>query len=298
MSAGVGGGGWVALAATLFSVSGVGVKACGLSAWQISAGRAAFAALTLWILLPEARRRWSLNLLPAALAIAAAKLTYVWAAKETTAANAILLQSSAPLWVTLLSPVVLGERIRKRDLGALGVCAIGLYLLFGARIENTTLSPNVFGGNVVAGISGVCWACVILSLRRLRGAGAAAAAVAGNALAAVAAGAVVFLDPSGWVNGTAADWGIVVGLGVVQNGLAYVCLVRGLGLVPAARASIIQLIEPVLNPLWAGLVYASERPGLVTVIGGLLVLGGSLVPAAVTARLNGRGRRAGSPRDT
>src|SRR6185436_14890704 len=180
MMQGIGGAGWVALAATLFSVSGVGVKACGLSAWQISSGRAFFAALTLWILIPEARKRkwWSMQLLPAALAIAAAKLTYVWAAKETTAANAILLQSSAPLWVTLLSPAVLGERIRKRDLGALAVCGVGLYLLFGARIANTTLSPNVLGGNIVAGISGVCWACVILFLRKLRGNGAAAASVA------------------------------------------------------------------------------------------------------------------------
>ncbi len=298
MTGTIGGAGWVALAAMLFSVSGVGVKACGLSAWQISAGRGAFAALTLWVLLPEARRKWSGRLLPAAVAIAAAKLTYVWAAKETTAANAILLQSSAPLWVTLLSPAVLGERIRKRDLGALAVCAVGLYLLFGARIENTALSPNILGGNIVAGISGVCWACVILSLRRLRGDGAAAAAVAGNALAAVAAGSVVLFDPCCWVDGTASDWAIVAGLGVIQNGLAYVCLVRGLALIPAARASIIQLIEPVLNPLWAGLVYASERPGIVTVVGGLLVLGGSLVPAAITSRLSARGRRGAAPHDT
>src|SRR5688572_19750747 len=141
MLKGIGGAGWVAAAAMLFSVSGVGVKACHLSAWQISSGRAFFAALTLWLLVPEARKRkfWSWKLLPAALCIAAAKLTYVWAAKETTAANAILLQSSAPLWVLLLSPVVLGERIRKRDLGALVVCGCGLYLLFGARIENTPL---------------------------------------------------------------------------------------------------------------------------------------------------------------
>src|SRR5687767_3884329 len=100
MNAGIGGTGWVALAATLFSVSGVGVKACGLSAWQISSGRAFFAALTLWWLVAEARKpkSWGWTLLPAALCIASAKLTYVWAAKETTAANAILLQSSAPLW--------------------------------------------------------------------------------------------------------------------------------------------------------------------------------------------------------
>lgn len=299
MLKGIGGAGWVAAAAMLFSVSGVGVKACHLSAWQISSGRAFFAALTLWLLVPEARKRkfWSWKLLPAALCIAAAKLTYVWAAKETTAANAILLQSSAPLWVLLLSPAVLGERIRKRDLGALVVCGLGLYLLFGARIENTALSPNVLGGNVVAGISGVCWAGVILSLRRLRGRGAAAASVAGNGLAALVAGCVVFLDPCGWVDGSVSDWSIVVGLGVIQNGFAYVCLVRGLALIPATRASIIQLIEPVLNPLWAGLAYASERPGFVTIIGGLLVLGGSLVPAAITSRIKSSGR-AGSPRDT
>ncbi len=169
----------VLAAAVLWSTGGAAIKLCGLSAWQIAGGRSLVAALFLLAAAPEARRRPSPRALAVAVAYAFTVVLFVLATKLGTAANAIFIQDSAPLWVLVLSPVLLGERPGRGELLAVPVYAGGLALFF-----LDELSVGQLAGNAAALASGVAFAFSIVGLRALRGAGPSALAW-GNIVAAV-----------------------------------------------------------------------------------------------------------------
>src|SRR3954451_22727717 len=102
-------------AAVLFSTGGAAFKAVTLTAWQVSGFWSGIAAVVLLAAIPETRRRWSWRMVPVAAAYGATLLTFVLANRLTTAANAIFLQSTAPLYLLLLSPLLLHEPIRRAD---------------------------------------------------------------------------------------------------------------------------------------------------------------------------------------
>lgn len=265
----------VLLAAVLFSTGGAAIKSVTLSAWQVAGFRAGIAAVTLLLLVPAARRL-SWRGLAVGVVQAATFVTFVAANKLTTAASAVFLQSSAPFWLILLGPLLLGERSRRRDVPFLLVVLIGLGLLLsGARPPSAT-APDSSLGNIVAVASGLLWALTLAGLRWARRGGeqasgftAISATMWGNVLACVCCLPLALPVDVGRTPST--DWAILVYLGVLQVGLAYVFLTRGLGRVSAVEASLLLLLEPGLSPFWAWLV-AGERPPLVTILGGATIL--------------------------
>jgi drug/metabolite transporter (DMT)-like permease len=106
-----------------------------------------------------------------------------------------------------------------------------------------------------------------------------ASTAAGNAIAFLVC--LPFAFP--FSGGGAADWGIVAFLGVVQIGLAYLCLTTGVRTVPALEGVLLLLLEPVLNPLWAWLAHG-ERPGAWSLAGAAVILGATAVHAVTQAR--------------
>lgn len=284
--------------ALCFSLGGVGIKLCGFGPWQVAAFRSAFAVLALLVFLPEARRNWSWKILPVAAAMAGTFILYVWGNKSTTAANTIFIQSSAPLWVLLLSPVLLREPIRLRDVASMVVFGAGLGLFFLVPEEATVLSPAIERGNWMALAAGFFFALVIIGLRALRGRGAEASVVLGNALAFVIAGTVMLAaaegTPAGFAAGTAREWGIVLLIGFVQIALAYAFYTRGLRVLSAVQASLIGLVEAVLNPLWVFLVFRTEQPGPWALLGGAIILSATAYQVLArerAARISTRRRR-------
>jgi drug/metabolite transporter (DMT)-like permease len=249
-------------AAVLWSTAGAAIKSCGLDGWQIAGGRSLVAAALLLGVVREARVRPTLRVLAVSVAYAFTVVLFVLATKLTTAANAIFIQDTAPLWVLLLSPWLLGERPTRGELLAIPVYGAGLGLFF---LDELTAGQVL--GNVVALASGVAFAVSIVGLRLLRHDGPAAL-VYGNVIAALAA---LPLWPRGPV-ATGLDLGIVLYLGVFQLGLAYLAFSRGVVGTPAIEASLLVLLEPVLNPIWTFLV-AGERPGPWAIAGGAVVLG-------------------------
>jgi len=248
-------------AAALWSSAGAVIKLSALDAWQLAGGRALVAAAFLAVAVPAARRRASPRLLAVGLAYACTTVLFVLSNKLTTAANAIFLQDTAPLWVLLLSPWVLAERPTRGELLSVPVFGLGLGLFFLDQ-----LSPGQLAGNLVALVAGVAFAASILGLRRL-GPEGPAALVWGNLLAAAV---TLPLWPLGPAAG-AADLGAVAFLGVFQLGLAYLCFSLGLRGTPAVEASLLVLLEPVLNPIWTYL-FAGERPGPWALAGGAVIL--------------------------
>ena len=264
-------------AAVLWSSGGAAIKACGLSAWQVAGGRSLVAGLLLFALVPATRRRPTWLSFGVAVAYAFTVVLFVAATKLTTAANAIFIQDTAPLWVLLLSPWLLREHPTRGELLSVPVFGLGLGLFFLDQ-----LTPGQVTGNLVALASGVAFALSIMGLRRLGDAGPASL-VLGNALAAVATLPLWSLGPAP----TALDLGLVAFLGVFQLGLSYLLFSRGLEGTPAVEAALLILVEPVLNPVWTFL-FTGERPGPWAVAGGSVILAATAwrtVQPALQARL-------------
>jgi drug/metabolite transporter (DMT)-like permease len=248
-------------AAVLWSTAGAAIKLCGLDAPQIAGARALVAGAFIFLAVRDARARPDRKVLLVATAYAFTVVLFVIATKLTTAANAIFIQDTAPLWVLVLSPWLLGERPTRGELLAVPIFGVGLALFF-----LDELTPGQTLGNLVALGSGIAFGLSIIGLRGLRERGPAAL-VWGNALAAAAT--LPF-----WGRGPAAttgDLALVLYLGVFQLGLAYLCFSRGVSGTPAIEASLLVLVEPVLNPIWTFLV-TGERMGRWAVAGGAVVL--------------------------
>src|SRR6266436_1740379 len=254
----------IVVAAILFSTGGAAIKWCGFDGWQLAAFRAGIALATILTLIPEARRGWSWRTALVGCTYAATTLLYVQANKHTTAASAIFLQSTSPLFILLLAPVLLGEHATRRDIGQMAVMGVGLGLFLLGHDRPSATAPNPVLGNVLAAI------CAVMGYRWLaaRGQSVAAAAVAGNLTAAT----IAFIMAQPLVSGRPVDWAVVVFLGVCQLGIPYLFLARAVPRVRALEVGLFLLIEPVLNPIWAWLVHG-ETPGPATLAGGALILG-------------------------
>lgn len=272
----------VLAAAALFSSGGAAIKAASLNAWQVAGFRSAVAAAALLLMMPEARRRPNLRVLMVGVAYASTMVLFVSSNKLTTSASAIFLQSTAPLYVLLLSPWLLQERIRKADLGYMGVLALGLGAFFVGLDPVSATAPDPWLGNVLATLSGVFWALTVMGLRALGRGGSdwgPSAALWGNVIAFL--GCLPMALPV--AASRPVDWLVIAYLGVFQIALAYVFLIRGLRQVPALEASLLLLLEPVLNPIWAWMVHG-ERPGAWSIAGGILILAATLAKSAWDAR--------------
>ncbi len=261
--------------ALLFSTGGAAIKACSLGAWQVAAFRSGVAAVALFAIVPAARRGLSWRVLPVAAAYAATVILFVNANKLTTSANAIFLQSTAPIYVLALAPLLLHERIRRSDLVFAAVVGAGLGLFFIARQGALRTAPDPARGDVVALVSGLAWALTVVGLRWLgktTANGAIATVVLGNVIACL----ISLPAALPVVESRSTDWLLIAYLGVVQIGLAYFCLARAIGHVPAFEATTLLLLEPALNPVWAWLVHG-ERPAALALAGGATILSATVI---------------------
>lgn len=265
-------------AAVLFSTGGAGIKACSLGGWQVSCLRSGIAALTLALLVPSSRRGWTWQTQLVGLAYAATMILFVLANKSTTAASSIFLQSTAPLYVLVLAPFVLREPFYRRDLPFALAIMGGLSLFFIGTEAAVTTAPSPTVGNVLAAAAGLTWSLTLMGLRWLERRAGDGAPGAGSGMAAVVAGNGIAFGvslPWAFTQGTAipglADSLVVVYLGMIQVGLAYVLLVHGFRRLRAIEASLLILLEPTLNPVWAWLLH-KEIPSSWALAGGCVIL--------------------------
>ena len=279
----------IVLAALLFSTGGAAIKACALGGWQVASFRSGIAAAALLLLVPAARRGWSRRTVLVGLAYAATVILFVLANKLTTAANSIFLQSAAPLYILMLGPWLLREPIRRSDIRIMGLAAVGLGMFFVGIQSPQATAPDPLRGNILAALAGVSWALTIVGLRwlgrsdnpksKIRNPGSSESTIAAVALGNLIAFGVALPWALPVGESQAKDWVLIGFLGVFQIGLAYVLLTGGIGHITALEASLLLLIEPVLNPIWALLIHGEEPTGW-ALIGGLLILGATVLKSA------------------
>ena len=261
-------------AALLFSTGGAAIKALGFTGWQTAAVRSCIAALALALFMPAWRRGWTLRTLLVGCAYASTMVLFVLGNRLTTTANIIFLQATAPLYLLLVGPLLLREKIRRREIGVAVVLAAGMALFFVGFEDPQPTAPNPRLGDLLGAFAGLSWALTLAGLRWLsRGAAragvepAGSAVLAGNALAGLACLPLAF--PFGPT--TALDWTLAGYLGLFQIGLAYVCMTRGMRRVGAFEASLLLILEPVAGVFWTWLVHG-ERPAGPALVGGGVIL--------------------------
>lgn len=203
---------------------------------------------------------------------------FISATRYTTAANAILLQYSAPLYVALLSVPMLGEKVRPREWLTLFGCLIGIMLFFGEK-----LSAEGWWGNVLALLSGGACALNTIYMRslakvpaRLTAAPESPKKYVSLAFPAIILGnllTIVICLP--WMLDTTQIsvnyWGILVFMGCIQLGFAYILFTLGLSKLGAIEGMILAMTEAVLNPLWVA-AFVGEFPSKTACVGGALIL--------------------------
>ena len=269
-------------AALLWSLGGVLIKWVDWHPMAIMGARSLIATGLTYALLRGKVRRIGRVELAAALAYAVTVAMYVSAVKLTTAANAILLQYTAPVWIALAGGWALGERTTRSDWVVLAVALLGMLLFFrqGLRAEG-------FVGNLLAALSGVTYAATMVLLRKQKDADPLSAILLGNVVAALIGLPFAIGQPlpsaQGWL-------GLAL-LGIVQQGLSYGLYSYAIRHVTALESALILTIEPILNPIWVALAIG-EYPDAGALAGGALVVAAVTARAVASARRRMRGPRA------
>jgi DME family drug/metabolite transporter len=291
---------YVLIAVLLWSTGGLFIKLTTLDAYQVTFFRSLLAGITVAILTRKQGLRINLFGILTSLIYATLLFLFVWATKKTTAANAIFLQYTAPIYILILAPFVIGEKFHWRDLVTVIFCIAGMSLFFVGKLE-----VSDYQGNIAALFSGVFLGLYIMLLKHPRATGSGSqksepeTVVTG--LPASAAGleskpkttdqipktnpaiAVIYGNfllalltlPSGISAAPVMvplDWLAVTFLGIIQIGISYVLFIKGVtGGTRPLDASIIGFIEPLLNPVWVFL-FVGEQPSSWALLGGAIII--------------------------
>jgi len=271
--------GQLLLAALLWSLAGVLIKGLAWPALAVAGGRGFIAALFLVATSRGLRFTWSRVQIGAAVAYASCTVTFVIANKLTTAANAILLQYTAPVWVALLGAWLLRERPTRADWLAIAAALGGMALFFANELRLISVL-----GNCIGVLSGVSFAVMAILMRKQKDGSAVESIILGNLLAFLIGLPAIATAPALPARG----WLLLLVLGVVQLGFSYRLYARAIRHVTALEAVLIPVIEPVFNPLWVLLCFG-ERPGPLALAGGIIVLGAVTLRAVASIRQPGAG---------
>ena len=264
---------YLALAAILWSTSGLFVKILDWQPVSILAGRSLFASIVFLIYLKRLPTRFSWWQVLAALMFILTQFLFITSTKLTTAANAIFLQYTMPIYVVLLAYWFLSEKPSRTDWLSMLIIFIGLALFFGDE-----LSAEGFYGNLLAILSGVTGAIMMVSFRAQKDGNPAESNLI--AFLVTATLGAPFILKETW---TVTNWSILAFLGIVQIGFAFLFFTKGIKHIPALEANLIGTLEPVLNPIWVFLFYG-ESMGKFALFGGLVVLGGVILSAVGSAK--------------
>ncbi len=266
---------FVLVAVLLWSTGGLFIKYTTLDAFTVNLGRSLFAAITVAVFTYKKGLKLDLFTLFTSLLYAGTLSCFVYANKTTTAANAIFLQYTAPIYILILSPFILKEKFRYSDLMTVVICLAGMSLFF-LEPQNgaNKLASNIFVGNIAALASGVFFGLYFVFLRHprsLENKNPAISVFYGNLLIVLFMIPFVFSNPP---EPKLNDILAILYLGIFQIGIAYVFFTIGIARgVRSLDASIIGFVEPLLNPIWVFL-FLKERPSVWAILGGAIIIAG------------------------
>jgi len=252
---------FLAFTAILWSLGGLLIKLVSWNPIAIAGIRSLIAAGLILFFIKKPDFKFTILKFASAFVYAATVITFVCATKLTTAANAIVLQYTAPIYVAIFGAIFLKEKVRWYDIVTIIVVLGGMLLFF---IDK--LSTDGLLGNILAIISGVAFALTALLLRLQKDDSPLERIFWGNILTAIIAIPFIFQsmpNTKSWI-------GLGL-LGVFQLGFSYILFSIAIKNVSALEAVLIPMIEPILNPIWVAL-FLNEIPSVFSILGGLIVI--------------------------
>ena len=265
---------FIILAATLWSTGGLMIKAISWQPLAILSGRSIFSSIVLFLYVRRIHIKWTRWKILASVSHILTASLFIMATKLTTAANAIFLQYTAPVYIVILAAWFLHERPTRMDWVSMVVIFSGMLLFFGDK-----LSLNGFLGNLLAVLSGITLALLTVSMRAQKDGSPVESILIANIFTAIVGFPLVLKES--W---TVTNWLIILYLGVFQIGFAFLFFSVAIKHVPALEATLISTLEPELNPVWV-FFFIGEKPGLFALVGGIIVLSGVALNALSSARV-------------
>lgn len=286
----------MAACALLWSTGGLFIKIAPWHPLAIAGARSLIGGVVIWLYLKRPHFTWSRTQILCALAYAATMITFVAANKLTTAANAILLQYTAPLYAAFLGAALLKEKVHWFDWATIAVVVGGMVLFFLDK-----LSQGGMLGNLFAVASGVVFALAIVLLRKQKEGSPLESILLSHGITFVVGlpfiiGSFISRGQGAGEWAASSQWstivpgiGAILVLGIFQVGIASILLSYGVRHVTALQSLLTSILEPIFNPVWVFLILG-EIPGPLSLAGGGLIL------VTITARslytvLAGRGQR-------
>jgi len=251
--------------ATMWSTAGIFIKLIPWSPFVIAGWRSLISAgtvlLFLWIW--KIKFRFNLHAVMMGVLMCLTFFSFVTANKLTSAANAIVLQFTAPLFLMVFSAILFHEKFRRADLVAVLFTMGGIALFFFDK-----LSGGFLLGNCVAILAGAFMAAMYLTIGKVDEETKMGGMLLGHLFTAAIGIPVTFFTPTP-INTTAVL--CILGLGIVQLGVPYILLTLSSKNCPPLACSLLGAIEPLLNPVWV-FIFSGEAPGLFALIGGVIVI--------------------------
>lgn len=214
-------------------------------------------------------KKQTLNLWIAALSYSATMIMFCMANKMTYAANAVLLQYTEPIYIVILSPFILGEKNSKIDYLCVAGVLGGMVLFFADSIfgNSGAMTSRIFWGNIIAIISGVTFALTTMFMRKVQGDYAKSSFILAQIITFIFC--LPFVIQNGFLDGRSIIF--IILLGSIQMGIPNFLFAVGIGKVRALSAVLIEMIEPLMNPIWVALFY-KEIPTWTCITGGFIIL--------------------------
>jgi drug/metabolite transporter (DMT)-like permease len=248
-------------AAILWSFGGLLIKLVDLNPIAIAGIRSIIASFVIFVFLKKSSLKLTWNKAFGAISYTSMVILFVSATKATTAANAIMLQYTSPIYIAIFGGWLLNEKAKLREWTTIIFVIGGMVLFFMDDMAGGSMK-----GNILAVLSGIALGFNTIFMRREKDADPLENVFWGSILTILVSIPFIFEkapSPKGWI-------GLIL-LGVFQLGLSYVLYARAIKKITALESTFISLIEPLLNPLWVFLTIA-ELPGRLSVMGGLIVL--------------------------
>ena len=252
----------VLISAVLWSTGGLFIKLISLPPLQITFFRAIFAASVFAVIFRKKAFVFNGMTFLNGLFYSGILILFVIATKMTTAANAIFLQYTAPIYVLVFEPLINKTEFKRINVITIIACFIGMVLFFMGE-----LSFNHYTGNIIALLSGIAFAGFLIGMRKNKHEYQFSTIFYGNIII------ILFSLPSVLTlqSLSLSDFSMIAFLGIFQIGIAYAIFTYGLKRVFAIEASLISMIEPALNPVWVVLWYG-EVPSFFAIIGGIIII--------------------------
>lgn len=251
------------IAAVMWSFAGLGAKLMSWNALSIACVRGIIASITIFLFRKKSKLTLNSSTILASISLLLTTTLFMSANKMTTSANAIVLQYTSPIFILILSVIFLKYKPKFVDYIAISLTLVGISLFFIDQLET-----GRWLGDLVALLSGLAFAGVFFA-NRLPKANPMDASLIGNMMSLLLFPFLMF--DQNFLSFKTTDLIVIVLLGVFQLGIPYILFSLGIKRTEAIKSSIISTIEPILNPIWVFL-FLNELPGILSMIGGLIVL--------------------------